>query len=886
MLPGKDEWWNDERVDSTVNAHFLWSHLALHGEKLQSRVFSTSFSEDTYLQFILKKTKRLFLILVTVGISSSIFDLVDSSYDDEDLPIAEENLSTLRLPKDRFPNIEQTFYRTQFKYLLRVAREGEHIRYAKSEIVPVQSLQQKPLGSAERSDPVKLPNDRILLRRRISLEESRSEIDVLSEIVASNPLKHEHIISVFASYQHDGYVHILITPSTKQNLKSFLNDLPKPFLALSKTTRRQQLLTWSSCLANALTWLHSQGVNHGAIRPSRILLDDNFQPSLGQFEGNGVLGSPTAKDDLEAYQYGAPEFWRRELTVQGASASRSTSGPRLGRSGSIRQGPMYPSSNSSTSHDGSSLPGAFRTYTFVPTAKGNSSRLKLESVGHQRRISVPHPTRDVESRISSRNEQASDSSKPYSSFYRRFDALSLTSSNSSDNGKRNGSQPSLFFSVPVEDRSTVVVQAWKSTARDLPMADVFALAAVSMDILTVMCSRTTSSFAKHRSSKNRQAGRGGGLADASFHANLSTLPSWAESLHKDAEKKMKKEEGTIFRAVGPTLQVVLQCLEKDPAKRLDSESLAKHLQQHMATFAGISQTHCTPKLAEKKTTPGKQIPKSQNTMQDLMTSDKRQSVVKTPSSGISHDTILLDHLDRGSVVPESFRSHRPSTLNDSEYHPTQMIDEYSLESYDYYDPHPGIRWEANQHRGLSPKPLQVRPRVRIEPSISEREYTRSAASSPPSLSHSRTTATHRSRFESSEPGTPSTYAPSYKHAQYPEYYTERDYLPPDRDLPPVPSNTPMSRRRAGSDPRRQKASPKQPQPQPQPSDVDHATNLLAEAINNQRYMTYEQAERPPRKSSKALYVPQPRYYIEEDYEDDDHEERYAGYDQRAVDIRR
>lgn len=870
-----------------MNSHFIWSHLsAQHAEKLQSRVFSTSFSEDTYLQFLLKKTKRLFLILVTSGIPGSIFDLIDSSYDDEDLPITEESLSTLKLPKDRYPNIEQTFNRLQYKFILRIPSDGEHIRYARSETVPVQSLSQKSFASASGSDQIKLPNERVVLHRRIPIEENRSEIDILSEIAASNPLKHEHILSVFASYLHEGSVHILIAPSAKQNLKSFLSDLPKTFEALPKTQRRQHFLTWSSCLANALTWLHSQGIHHGAVRPSRILLDDQFQPSLGQFEGEGVLGCPTAKDDLEAYQYGAPEFWRRELTVQGGGASRSSGGTRIGRSGSIRQGSMYPPSNSSNTHqEGSGTDDNTRTYAFVPTAKGNSSRLKLELVGYRRKLSLP-PPREAESRMSSRGESTSEAPRPYQNFYRRFDSLSMKSSQSSENGKRNGSQPSLIFSVPVEDRSTVVVQAWKSAARDLPMADVFALAAVVMDILTVMCSRTTSSFAKHRSSKNRQAGRGGGLADASFHANLATLPSWAETLHKDSEKKMKKDEGLIFRAVGPTLQVALQCLDKEPAKRLDAESLAKQLQQHMATFAGLAKTHCTPKLAQKKTTPGKQAAKPPPTIRTLINSDKRQSIVMTPSSGLSHDTIPLDHLDRGSVIPESFKSYRPSILHDSEYG-TTLADEYSLDGYDY-DAHPGIRWDATQTRGLSPKPLQIRPRVRIDHSIPEQEYQYSATSSPPSLV-SRTTTTYRShsQFENSEPGTPSSYH-NLKHAQYTNndsYY--QDYHPPDRDLPPVPSNTPSSRQRADSDAYRRPSKQQQQRQSPVQSnaDVDHATSMLADAINtnNSRYVERDQFQRPIRKSSRAPYVPQQRCYIDpDDYEDEDEDQdQYGVYDGRV-----
>lgn len=346
---------------------------------------------------------------------------------------------------------------------------------------------------------------------------------------------------------------------------------------------------------------------------------------------------------------------------------------------------------------------------------------------------------------------------------------------------------------------------------------------------------------------------------------------------------MKKDEGKIFRAVGPTLQIVLQCLDRDPSKRLDAESLAKHLLQHMETFASINTAHCTPRVAMKKTTAGKQVAKGQTPLQALITNDKRQSKIPSSSSPVSnatHDTILLDHLDRGSVIPESFKSHRPSTLQDTEYQAT-LVDEDSIDSL-YYDPHPGIRYDSVPLRGLSPKPLQIRSRVRIEPSISERDY--SVTSSPPSLI-SRTTATHYSNFDPSEPGTPVTY--SQKHSEYPrdhdQYYPGYQYLPPDRELPPVPANTPRLRARADSATRRQKTAPKYG------ADVDHATNMLAEAINtnnaryrDQREQQQQHFHRPIRKSSKTPYTTQPRYYIDGDDEEDG---EYINYDPRTVHIR-
>jgi serine/threonine protein kinase len=118
---------------------------------------------------------------------------------------------------------------------------------------------------------------------------------------------HPHLLSVFASYLQYDSIFVLFTPAPAWSLKSFLSDVPKVFEHLSKSQRRQKLLSWTHCLASVLRWLHKNGKHHGAIRPSNIqVTDDDFHLYLGQFGDPGVLGTHTKVDDLESYQYAAP----------------------------------------------------------------------------------------------------------------------------------------------------------------------------------------------------------------------------------------------------------------------------------------------------------------------------------------------------------------------------------------------------------------------------------------------------------------------------------------------------------------------------------------------------------------------------------------------------
>ena len=113
-----------------------------------------------------------------------------------------------------------------------------------------------------------------------------------------------------------------------------------------------------------------------------------------------------------------------------------------------------------------------------------------------------------------------------------------------------------------------------------------------MSILTLLCKRTAGSFERHRSAKNRTAGRGGGLLDASFHANVGQILIWADILNDDARKKIKKNDGEIYKAVGPILQVVRRCIEREPEERISAKALERSLEDDIESFAGLTILHC------------------------------------------------------------------------------------------------------------------------------------------------------------------------------------------------------------------------------------------------------------------------------------------------------
>lgn len=602
MPPVSQSWWTDDRVNDTVTSAYVHAHLRPDEQELLLRplYFGGDLTDDTYLDWIVIRAKRLFLILVAAGVPDQIFGIVDDSYDDEDLPIADHAIPDLRLSFEPDPALDRRFYKLQFRFLSRIVASGEHIRYAKEETVPVTTVGLKSVVMSfghDGVDRVHLPDSssKVYLRRRLTMTHQSTEEDFLIEIAANRRLCHEHVISVFASYTHEGSFNVLFSPAPDWNLKSFLTDAPKVYDNLPKTRRRHILLNWSHCLSNALSWLHTNGESHGAIRPSNIQVDGSFNISLGLLVGDSVLRQKVRTDDIEAYQYAPPERWKRAVTFQstGSASVALPSGGRTGRRIGTNEKSASSDGRNSVRSTSSSM---VATYAFQPMSKGNYARLRLRAAKTLDNSSIPTirgrskhtpPTPADDKSVSTQG-----TTKPDIRAGLAVRAPSIVPSTSS-NGTRETLMPGgPVFVAPPEGRSTLV-QTWQSIEQDTFASDMFSLGAVILDIMTILCKRSYSSFSRHRSSKNRMAGRGGGLADASFHANLGQVFMWAQSLENEAAKKAKKDESQAFHAVGPVVQLALQCLARDPVARPTSQVLERSLAEHICRSTSISRLHCT-----------------------------------------------------------------------------------------------------------------------------------------------------------------------------------------------------------------------------------------------------------------------------------------------------
>ena len=354
-------WWDEERIEATVTRQFVLSKLQPdEGERLNQPLgFGDGLTDDTYWEWIESKAKRIFLILVDLNVSDQIFGVIDDSWDDDDLPVPLDQVERLQLSYNKDEKLEKKFFYRQFNYLLRHIPKGENIYYDDEEVVPLELAEKRPVGAVaglthSNIDKVHLPGrpDDVFIRRKFLLGTTIGRMppeEFLSGIEAMKAIEHEHLTCLWASYVHQGSGYLLLTPANDSTLKAFLTVTPQSVKILPKQDRRILLLNWIHCLADALAFLHRQGLSHRNIKPSNIMLDVDNNIFFGD---TGIFPSTTATGekrgfDKEAYDYSAPEQGPRPLSA--LPVLLPVSRPSTSQRGNTMNSPLYPTNSISTS---------------------------------------------------------------------------------------------------------------------------------------------------------------------------------------------------------------------------------------------------------------------------------------------------------------------------------------------------------------------------------------------------------------------------------------------------------------------------------------------------------------------------------------------------------
>ncbi|KAF1825611.1 kinase-like protein, partial [Dissoconium aciculare CBS 342.82] len=337
-------WWTEERINLKVDRAFVLSKLRgqerdfldqtvgfgeAGGVKSDAESVDVlgSLTSETYLSWILTRARRLFLILTEVGVPDQIFGCIDDLWDDDDLPLTMDSIKKMELTIDDDPVLEKKVYDTQFIYLLRELKKGNHIDYDSREHIPLEHVDQIPpaVSVQEYGGRVHFPArpDQVFMRRKIILREKGSEENDMEifkqDVLHAQALAHPNIAPVFASYTSGDAGFVLSNFVVEHTLATFCDHrTPPSFMRVSASKRPVLLQQWMLSLADALAYLHDNAEAHTAICPSNIWIDRDNHIVFADLGSLITFRKAKKINNTELYDYAAPESISRQ-----GSASQS-----------------------------------------------------------------------------------------------------------------------------------------------------------------------------------------------------------------------------------------------------------------------------------------------------------------------------------------------------------------------------------------------------------------------------------------------------------------------------------------------------------------------------------------------------------------------------------
>ncbi|KAF3914477.1 hypothetical protein AA313_de0204865 [Arthrobotrys entomopaga] len=334
-LNASQVWWDERRIMETVTEAFLQKSIG--DESLRAKLnnpIMEGLSDTTFAEWILWKARRFFLILLELGEVAKLFDLVESSWDDTDLPLDAEQVSRLGL-KDA--SAEKRFLRRQYAFLVRDLDKGLHINFAAHETVPIEPLKTGLSVGINSHDKFVFPRtQQVVIRKSMHVGDKFKEEEYQETLQYLKELTHHHIVGLYASYTFQDEGFLLFAPATELTLKAFFQTPPTVYKSLSKEGKRRQMFDWMHCLSDALTFLYENGIVHRDIRPKSILVDGAtiFLADIGTSQKVDIGNKAATSLEKPNYEYAAPEIYRRGVTRQENVRNVIYSGRAISRRGS------------------------------------------------------------------------------------------------------------------------------------------------------------------------------------------------------------------------------------------------------------------------------------------------------------------------------------------------------------------------------------------------------------------------------------------------------------------------------------------------------------------------------------------------------------------------
>ena len=572
-------WWTDERIEAKVTREYVVSKLrpSERDQLFQPMFGGSGLTEDTYLDWVLARAKRIFLTLVECNCSDQIFGIAEDAWDDDDLPIPLNEIPRLALSYKDDESLNKKFYNHQFQFLLRPLNLHGHIDYAPNEVVPTEYVHKMaPSAALQKWTRFHLPKMPTLIyaKRKVTLGEKNEAKPenvekFLDDIQVARTVEHEHIAPVMATWSHKGIGYIMTTFVGEHTLRSFIDfRTPSSLQKASKQERQNLLLQWLHCLAYATAYLHRKHIAHGAICPSNIVIDENNKIAFSDLGFLETFQKDKKLDVDELYNYGAPE--------QFGDAQESTKAEKrepVQPKNFLRRRRKSNDSNRSGSDKSSSK-----------SSKKSKEQVKMVW-DHEKDMYVPAKTRS--------NSEAT--------------ITPLTNNHSTQSIPQAASKPHdsvISSGIPgffdprssISSKATTVATTTTSTSRstdcepDDRASDIFSLSCVFLDIITFVLKHKPQDFSKHRSTKYKNTKGRGTHLDSSFHNNAQKVQTWMEILEHEVTAQPFQDQALY--ALPPLFRLIAEMQSPDPWCRPSAADVQDRVYDALYNFGGLQDLHC------------------------------------------------------------------------------------------------------------------------------------------------------------------------------------------------------------------------------------------------------------------------------------------------------
>nr|POE63048.1 hypothetical protein CFP56_03951 [Quercus suber] len=578
----KQLWWTDRRIDAKVTRSFINSKFReTEREYLSHQLsFGEGLTDGTYIDWILQRSKRLFLILAEIGVPDQIFGCIDHSWDDEDLPITLGEIRNLELSLEYDEALNRRFYDMQFVYLLRELRQGEHIDYGHKEHIPMEHVNTiPPAVSLQIWDRIHFPKRRndIFTRRKCSLSDKRTGDNCSSyeefyrDVLVAKAIPHKHIAAVWGSYTFDDAGYVISDFVGEHTLQTFLAHRTTPqYLRVAAVNRPALLCQWIHCLSGALAFIHFRGLTHGAITPSNIIIDSQNQIAFADIGSLRTFGCGKKFLKQEMYDYAAPE---QQICQSPHSLSISSPEKSKGAFGKLRvlrsvrsNSSRYPScgssvgnnSDNSTTSTSLNVPtrSSMKEFMFVAEGAMSAERQSLDRPLLRRPIVQP-------SEISNQDFLSSLKNVPSTS--------------------RGSERDSSGLRVHATD---FLIEVSRATPQQ---SDIFSFACIMLEVITFVVKGKLTDFVKHRSTSVMCLGNTNiSHADNSFHENSDKVHSWIQHLLGECEK----HASPVFQGFPALLDLIRQMMAQDANRRPTAHEVRSRLNEIFTHECGILSVCC------------------------------------------------------------------------------------------------------------------------------------------------------------------------------------------------------------------------------------------------------------------------------------------------------